>query len=281
VSRERRDSSDPAALNGGIILPDEQVGMDPAAFDNTVRGKGAPLIHFRAIRCPVGLVDPNDVRRTHDDHTGCSNGFIYKAIGRVTATLTSNATEVRKLDIGFLDGSTVMAVFPRFYDSDPNKRVLVRPFDRFYLEQEDLLTGTWDVAKRRLDGNNDRFEFPSVQVEHLVDSDGVWYLQNHDFDLTPSGDLAWRAGKGPSIGTVYTAWYQYRPYWLVDRLVHELRLFPTHDFVETDKVKMERLGFGAVLQREYVHRTQTPDDQAPDKQNQQKLPPDLDEQDIA
>lgn len=263
-------------MSGGVILPDEQVGLDPAAFDNVVRGKGAPMIHYRAIRCPVGLIDPSDIRRTHSDHVGCSNGFIYKPIGRVLATLTSNASEVKKLDMGFIDGSTIMAVFQRFYDSDPDKRILIRPFDRFYLDQKDLVTGTWDVTQRRLDGLNDRLEFPAIKVEHLVDSAGIWYYQNIDFDLTSNGDLAWRATKGPTAGTVYSTWYEHHPYYVVERLIHELRLYPVADFVETDKIVMERLGFGALLQREFLHRTQTPDDQAPDKQNQQLLPPDLD-----
>jgi hypothetical protein len=262
-------------IDGGVILPDEHIGMDPDAFDTVVRGKGAPLIHYRAIRCPVGLVDPTDVRRPHADHAGCSNGFIYKAMGRVTATLTSNSTDKKNEDFGYFDGSTIQATFPRHYDSNENRRVLVRPFDRFYLEQEDILTGTWDLTQRRLDARADRFEFPAVKVEHLIDSAAVEYHQFTDFDLTPAGDLAWRVGKGPAVGTVFTVWYEYRPYWYVERLVHEIRLFPTHDFLSPDDIKMERLGFGAVLQREYVHRTQTPDVLAPAKTaDRQKLPPD-------
>lgn len=267
-------------LFGGIILPNDQAVADPAAFDTTIRGKGAPLIHYRAIRCPVGLVDPSDVRRTHDDHSGCSNGFIYKPMGRVTTTLTSNSAEVKKLDLGYIDGSTILAVFPRFYDTDVNntieKRVLIRPFDRFYLEQQDLLTGTWDLTKRRLDGKPDRLEFPAVNVEHLVDSGNNWYYANKDFDLNSIGDIIWRDTKGPAGGIVYSVWYQYRPFYVVERLVHELRLFPTTDYVQTDKVIMERLGFGAVLQREYVHRTEVQDDLAPDRMKRQAQTPDLD-----
>ena len=279
MSSHGRQSETPT-LMGGIILPNDQVGMDPAAFDNVVRGKGAPLIHYRAIRCPVGLVDPSDVRRTHDDHSGCSNGFIFKAMGRVTTTLTSNATELKKLDMGDLDGSSIVAVFPRFYDGTEEtplqKRVLIRPFDRFFLEQQDLLTGTWDLTSRRLDGAPDRLEFPAVQVEHLVDSAAAWYFAGKDFDLNAIGDIVWRDTKGPTAGTVYSVWYQYRPFYVVERLLHELRLFPTVDYVQTDKIVMERIGFGAVLQREYIHRTQKADAAAPDPQKQQAAPPDLD-----
>jgi hypothetical protein len=265
-------------LDGGIMLPSEQMGMDLESFDNVVRGKGVPLIHHRAMRCPVGLIDPTDVRRIHEDHSGCSNGFLYKAIGRVTTTLTSNAAEIKRQEFGWFDGSTVMATFPRYYDSDGDKRVLIKPYDRFYLEQQDLLTGTWELTKRRLDGAPDKFEFAIVQVEHLIDSCQKEYFQHIDFDILASGDLSWRDGKGPNVGSVYTAWYQYRPYYYVERLIHELRLYPTADYLSPEEVRMERLGFGAVLQREYVHRTQTPDDQAPDKQKQQKQLPDIDEQ---
>jgi len=271
-----RQPEKPAILDGGVILPSEQMAMDPSALDNVVRGKGAPLIHFRALRCPVGLVDPTDVRRPHPDHSGCSNGFLYVSIGRVTASLSSNATQQEKRDYGWYDGSTIVAVFPRFYDSDPAKRVLVKPYDRFYLEQEDLLTGTWDLTQRRKDGHADRLEFPAVQVEHIIDSQSRRYGPE-DFEIIEAGDIQWKSNRGPALGQCYSIWYQYRPYYIVERLIHELRLFPTHGFVDTNEIKMERLGFGAVLQREFVHRTQTPDDQAPDKQNRQKLPPEDDE----
>jgi hypothetical protein len=271
----RRPPESPSVLDGGIVLPNEQISIDVDAVDNIIRGKGAPLIHFRAMKCPVGLEDPNDSRRTHDDHSGCSNGFVHIPIGRVTASLTSNPNKMQHQDFGWYDGSTIMATFPRFYDSDPDLQVLIRPYDRLYLEQEDILTGTWEVMARRKDGRPDRFEFPITKIEHLLDSNNKPYTAA-DYRIT-NGDIIWNDARGPELGQVYSCWYQYRPYWLVERLIHEIRLFPTHDFVSTDQVRMTRMGFGAVLQREYVHRTQPPDLQSTRDRNRQQLPPDIDE----
>lgn len=264
----------------GLILPDEPIEIDVDAFDRTIGQRGVPMIHYRAIKCPCGLIDPADVRRTHEDHAGCSNGFIYRPIGRLRATLTSNQTGITDLDIGLFDGSTVVATFARYYDHPegmPEKRVLVRPYDRFFLDQADIHTATWEVTKRRLDGRPDRLEFPALHVENLIDSNLVEYVQNIDFELTADGDILWRTDKGPAVGTVYTAWFVYRPHWYVQRLVHDVRVFPITEYANPEDVRLERIGSGAILVREYMHRTTPPDAEAPTKtKDNQQLPPDSD-----
>lgn len=254
-------------------LPDEMTTLDVAAFDNLVRGRGVKLVHHRAIACPVGLTDENDIHRTHADHSGCNNGFIYKPIGRVTAVFTSNATDPRKLEEGFVDGSTVAVTFPRFYDDPEDKRVMVRPIDRLYLEEEDLLVAIWDKTHRRNDGLPDRVEFPVVHVEHLVDANNAWWKEGAHFDIA-AGNIVWREGQGPAPSTVYTAWYTYRPYWYVDRLVHEIRVTPVPDAIDTSLVAQERMAYGAILQREYIYRNQQNDDQAPDNRGRKQRAPD-------
>lgn len=269
-------TGNPARKTGNTIytlLPDEATTLDVVAFDNLVHARGVKMIHFRALACPVGLQDENDIHRTHADHSGCNNGFIYKPIGRVTTIFTSNVSDAKKLDAGFIDGSTVAATFPRFYDSDPDKRVMVRPFDRLYLEEEDLLVGIWDRTHRRNDGLADRVEFPIVHVEHLVDSNLAWWIEGVDFDIA-QGSVVWREGRGPTPGTVYTAWYTYRPYWYVDRLVHEIRVTPVPDYLDGNLVALERMAYGAVLHREYVYRNQQADDQAPSNNGRQQRAPD-------
>jgi hypothetical protein len=257
-----------------ILMPHEAVAMEPAAFDSFVNNNGVRLIHFRALPCPVGLDDPTDIRRTHDDHSGCSNGFIYQAIGRVTCLFLSNQTQIRKLDAGFVDGSSVSVTFPRFYDFDPQRRVLVRPYDRMFLEEENITVGGTNLMKRRQDGRADRPNYPALAVHLLVDSDGVYYQQGVDFTLD-RGDVAWADGHGPAAGKTYSIWYEYQPYWYVDRLVHEIRVVPTRDYVNTKLVRSERLSFAAILNREYVHRDKAPDILSPDLGGRQQQVPDL------
>jgi hypothetical protein len=269
-------ASNPAKNPGHVLsplLPNEAVTLDATAFDNLVHNQGVRFVHYRAMKCPVGLTSPDDIRRTHADHSGCSNGFVYVAKGRVTSLFLGNHTELRKFDAGIADGSSVVVTFPRFYD-ETESRILVRPYDRFYLEEEGVTTGTWDVMKRRADGHNDRPRFPAVRVHEILDSNGRWW-DSTAFDIV-DGDIRWKDLKGPPPGTVYTAWYEYKPYWLVDKLVHEIRVIPVADYMDANKVGMERLSFGAVLVREYVHRDQAVDDQAPQSTRQQ-LPPEEDE----
>jgi hypothetical protein len=265
-----------APLDGGIMLPKEQMGMDVSAFDTLIQGKAVPLLHHRALKCPIGLNDPQDVHRHHHTGCGCSNGMIYRPIGRIYATLTSNQEDLQKLDIGYVNGASVVATFTRFYDSDHTKRAIIKPIDRFYLEQEDIWTGTWSVIARRRDELPDRLEYPAIQVEHLVDANNQWYHQNIDFDLNAEGDVVWRADKGPQIGSVYSIWYLYRPHFYVAQLIHEIRLFPSRNFEDCSQVSMERIGICAVLVREYIHRTNTPDNTAPIKtQDRQPHIPDM------
>lgn len=260
-------------------LPNEAVTMDPVAFDNLLHQRGVKLIHYRAIRCPIGLQDESDIHRTHADHSGCSNGFIYKPIGRVTTVFTSNATDPKHLDVGFYDGSTVVVTFPRFYDgptseSQNDNRILVRPYDRFYLEEENITTAIWDLTHRRNDGLPDRVEFPVLRVHHLIDSNQHWWYQDQNFTLDAVGNIVWNPGDGPEPGTVYSVWYEYRPYWYVDRLVHEIRVTPTPDFIDTNVVRLERLAFGAILHREYIYRNQENDEEAPDNRGRKQRAPD-------
>jgi len=267
-------SENKARKTGSLLftgLPDEMTTLDPVAFDNLVRGRGVKLVHHRAIACPVGLQDEGDICRTHADHSGCSAGFIYKPIGRVTAVFTSNASDAKMVPEGYYDGSTAVITLPRYYDEPSDKRVMVRPFDRLFLEEEDLTVCTWDKTHRRNDGLPDRVEFPMLEVEHLVDSNGKWWNQDTHFDLV-DGNLVWCAGQGPSPGTVYTAFYFYRPFWLVDRLVHEIRVVPVPDVMDGNIVAMERLAYGAILTRENVRRNQQQDDLAPNKSRQQRGP---------
>lgn len=246
-----------------VLMPHESVSMEAAAFDVFVNNYGIRLIHLRALPCPIGLQSSNDIRRTHDDHSGCSNGFIYQPIGRVTAFFLSNQTQVRKLDMGFIDGSTVSVTFPRFYDSEPDHRILVRPYDRFYLEEESVTTAATNLMSRRTDALPDKPAYPALRVHQLIDSTGKRYAQGVDF-IVQGGDIVWANGLGPNPGQVYSIWYEYQPYWYCERLIHEIRIIPTKDYVTGSFLRNERLSFAAILNREYIHRDSRNDLSSPD-----------------
>lgn len=259
-------------------LPDYRLTMDPAAFGGLVQNFGLPLVHYRAMRCPVGLTDPNDVRRGHEHHVHCSNGFIYKRIGVVTAIPTGNAADPKLIDIGFITGSTMQVTFDlKYHESD--RKVYVLPYDRFFLDdpfldqtEETIMVATWELVKANTD-RNDRLRFEALKVEHVMDSAGHEYDYN-DFEVV-GGNIQWLPNKGPSVGQVYVVWYQYKPHWYCKMLVHELRVSPVADYMDANKVKLKRTNFAAILVRENVYRNEENDPQIEPTTRQQQAP-DLD-----
>jgi hypothetical protein len=242
--------------------------MDALAFDNLLKSNGLQLVHYRAMRCPGGLVDIDDIRRPHQDHAGCSNGFLYKRQGTITTLMTSNSTDPRFQDIGILNGSTIQVTFPRFYDDPQETRIYVLPFDRFFLTDSSILTAEWQLVRAHETGS-DRTRFPVAKVQNIIDSTLAEYGPE-TYDIV-GGQIVWRSNQGPPPGIVYTIWYEYQPYWYVAMLHHEIRVVGTRDYI-TGEAKVSRMPFSAMLTRENVFRNEENDPQAPQSIRQQAGP---------
>lgn len=259
-------------------IPAHQISFDTDAFDEAIASQGARLVHFEAIRCPVGLVELGDIQRPHPDHEGCTNGFLYKRVGTCRALTVSNSKNKRPEDLGFWDGSTVSATFERFYRDEngcscEDQPIYMAPFDRFYLEDTEDSTGekrpvvvpTWQLFQHHPAGQ-DRLKYPVETVQQLVDSRGETYRQDIDFRVA-AGQLQW-VGAGlsgrrpvaedPAGQPVCAVRYLYRPYWYVGQLVHEIRVSQVSG---VDGRALQRMPQNAVLHREYV--AQTRDQQEP------------------
>lgn len=224
------------------------VNFDMQAFDNAIEGHGIVFDHFRAIRCPVGMIDIYDNRRVHDDHEGCSNGFIYKHIGKVIGIATGNGKSDNQQDIGILDSATLNVTLKRFY-KDTGDTVYIAPYDRLYSSEQSVLVPNWERFASHASGV-DRMQYPVERVETLIDSHGKEYGPE-DFQIR-NGTIFWgpnRPGVDPKTnkGTVCTAWYLYRPFWYVDRLNHEVR-------IARDAESTRRAPYALVAVREYVFK---------------------------
>lgn len=243
-------------------LPNVLVTLDLDAFDNFIRGQGVKLRHYRAMKCPVGMIDMYDTRHPHEDHPGCSNGFIYELAGIVTCQFTSNSDKNRQQDMGQVDGSTVQASAPRFYDDNPTLPVHIVPFDRFYLDEDNITVVNWQIFEHNLSGV-DKMRFPVEEVESLIDSSGDKYYQNDHFTLD-KGVLVWdKRAKNPGYdltqekGTICSIRYKYRPYWYVSSLNHEIRVAQQQQLDGSRKI--QRTGQAFTLQREYVFESKQKD----------------------
>lgn len=252
--------------------PGQATGLDASAFDDAIRSQGVQLVHFRAMRCPVGLIDRYDSRRPHEDHAGCSNGHIYTLAGVVTCLFTGATDEQKSNDIGFIDGSTVQVTAPRFYD-DPVEEVQVAPFDRFYLQEEAVTVPHYELVEAHATGH-DKLSFPVVEVFDIMDSSGRRFDAG-DFEVR-DGQLHWLNG-GPGFdasknkGVIYAVRYSYRPYFYVSRVLHQVRVAQIDTPLERVVMRMPQ---EFVLVREIIFENEDKDSLAvnPDSPRQVKGP---------
>lgn len=242
--------------NYPILLRDEATSFDPEAFDNLIHEQGVTFVHWRAMACPLGMVDPDDDRHPHEEHAGCSNGFLYTLAGKMTCGFVGNSKDSRLTDMGRMDGSSAQIVLPRFYDQDSPQSSLVpvevAPFDRLYLDEDAITVPTWQRFATAEDGH-DRLEFPAVSVTDLIDSTGNRYSQDVDFHIR-EGVVIW-GSRRPGVdvktgkGVVCSVRYRYRPFFYVSKLLHEVRVGPVAD-PYTGERSMVRFPQSAMIQRE-------------------------------
>ena len=270
----RKPPGDGNSFSFPMSFPAGSVSFDPAAFDELVRTHGVAVQHFRSMRCPVGLSDPDDLRRPHPHHEGCSNGFLYTLSGVVTVGFMGNSKESRFVDEGRVDGSTATVVLPRFYDDLPETRVELCQFDRLYLLDPDVTVVNWQTFAAHSSGV-DRLQFPAVHVSDLVDSRGERYLEGVDFEVR-AGQINWLDQRQPGVdpdtgkGVVCSARYSYRPFWYVQRMVHEVRVVKIVDEYLSETT--ERMPQMASIQRETFFEKEQRDDLAPNPDSPRQKP---------
>lgn len=255
----------------------EAHSFDPNAFDDAISSQGVPLIHWRAMICPIGIVDKDDVtRRVHHDHPNCANGYLYHKIGIITPLMVGNSTEPQFEDIGLIDGSTVTATFPRKY-LDCDVDVHIRPFDRFDLADETLLWPEWEILEYNGVTGKDKLKFPVKHVDRLIDNQLREYKEGEDFKCC-DGHIVWiEGGKNPGFdlsteqkrGRIYSVWYLYQPSWYCQRLTHDLRVVQVQQGKERRSMRMP---FEATLVREHVYLNQQAQDGKQSERTQMQPP---------
>lgn len=254
--------------------PGQATSFDVEAFDQAIQSQGVRLVHFRAMRCPVGMVDMYDNRRPEHDHSGCSNGFVYTKAGELTALFTGNDRSTGATDVGFMDGSTVKVTAQRFYDGT-EKPVHVTNFDRFYLAEDSILVPTWQLFEANISGR-EKLQFPVMEVQDLMDSTGKRYEQGADFEVQ-GGYIQWIGQNRPTYdparerGQICAIRYLYRPYWYCRQLVHQVRVAQAEDHF-TGERKVHRMPQAMVLTREYIFEKQDNDEKAPEPDSPEQVP---------
>lgn len=248
---------------------DRSVLFDLDAFNRSISTHGAKLIHWAALPCPVGKTDAFSVRRPHPDHSGCSNGFLYVKMGTVHALFINSGNKLDQYETGVLDGTTVTVTTPTTYD-DSDKEIQVLPFDRFFLDEEELVVPHTEEFEASITGH-DRLHYPVVKVIILVDSKGVFYCPD-DYKIE-NGQLVWTS-RNPgydtliSKGTICSIRYLYRPFFYVDRISHQTRSITVDTGLEAKKVRGPQ---EFTLIREKVFEKEEKDEQAPNPQSNRQV----------
>ncbi len=228
--------------------------LNREAFANLVADYGVKLVHYRALPCPVGLVDEHDPRKSHHRHHGCSNGYIFERAGECTCVFQGNGTSTQLLDTGILYGSTVQVTFPPTYD-DTDEPVVVAVQDRIELaDPQGYVTG--QQRFKAAPTGVDALQFPAEKVQMLFDRNGERYTES-DFNIH-EGAINWKGTRRPAPGTICSVRYLYLPFWYVEKLLHEIRVAPTLD-PSTYQRTIERFPYSAILARENVARTEESD----------------------
>jgi len=249
-----RTSRDPHGIQAINSVPEYQVSFDPSAFDNLLATHGIRVKHFRAIPDPTGMASKGD---THDvlGIRQSSDGFIYKEIGCVQVLLQSNNTTVDVAGEGTLSFASAYMTMPRFYENSENP-IIASPWDRFFISDIEIRVINMQYIEASSIGT-DRLQYPATCVEHLIDANGIEYFEGTDFNITPDGHIQWltqkRPGWNPTVnrGTVYAIRYRYQPFFVVSKLVHEIRYAQVTD-PATFTRNVERLPYQLFVLREHV-----------------------------
>lgn len=242
-------------LNNSRLLfpPDQSVEFDALAFDSVVQTHGVTFVHYKAIPCPVGMIDIYDLRRPHEDHSGCSGGFLHFLGGTITCLFVGNTKHIQYTEPGFAPSAVVSVTLPRFYDDCPTQKPLVALFDRFYLDEATIVVPHSQLFEANQSGI-DKVSFPIVCVLDLIDNNGKRYSEA-DYSIL-DGKIHWLSTNRPMYdvttgkGQICSIRYTYRPYWYVKDLLHEIRV--TQITSPTGERVVERMPQELLLQREYV-----------------------------
>lgn len=234
--------------------------FDVAQFDKSIRNHGVKFTHWRAQECPVGMVDRHDERHPNDDHSGCSKGLIFTLAGTVTGLFTGSGSKVDQQGFGTMDGSTVMVTLPTTYD-DSTEEVHALNFDRFYVDNGIVVPRT-QLVEAHITGR-DRLDFPIETVVDLVDANGKRYTPG-SYSIQ-NGQIVWGPGAGPGFnvelnkGVIFSCRYLYRPYYIAQRTIHQVRLATVAAGKQTVRMPSQY-----IFQREYIGMNEAKDPEAPD-----------------
>ncbi|MGH7240717.1 MAG: hypothetical protein ACREGB_00280, partial [Candidatus Saccharimonadales bacterium] len=218
----------PAGSQINLNLAEYQISFNKEAFTQFIKSQGIKMIHYRAIPDPRGKASRGDNHAVSAGVPRSSDGFIYKEAGHFKGLFSVNSTNYILEAEGAISYSMANITMPDTYE-DSDQPLLVTQYDRFYFVDIEVRV----IANQELEANStgiDRLQYPATCVEHLIDADGNEYTEKVDFDITDEGFIKWTTQRRPNWdvktqrGKVYSIRYRYTPFFVVERLLHEIRV---------------------------------------------------------
>jgi len=265
----RRDPKPVDGMQQIFNLAHYQQSFDKEAFDNLIKGQGVNVVHYRALPDPTGMSSIGDVHAVLAARSS-SDGFLYKEAGTMHIWFSASTSDWEIEVEGLTKHDAAVVTCPMKYEDDPEKDVLISSYDRFYLKDVEVRV----VAFQYLEANStglDKLQYPATFVEYLIDADGKEYTQGVDFELTVpnergenGGMIRWISQNRPGWndktlkGTVFAVRYRYTPYFVVARMMHEIRISQITDPMTFER-NVERMPFQALIYRENVMSNQNND----------------------
>lgn len=267
-----RQGRKPQGLQQVMQATQNQVSFTAGAHDFLIRSHGVRLVHLRAVPDPRGMTSKGDNHAVGGGGQRSQDGFIYKEVGILRAFFSNNSDNVSQEAVGQMVGAAAYLTLPEFYESESGETlkepVLVHPYDRFYLRDIETRVVTHEFVESNSTGI-DRLAYPATCVEHLIDADGIEYCEGIDFKITEGlsdngGNIQWLGQKRPGWNTeigkgkVYSIRYRYTPFFIVNRIIHEIRIAHITDLA-TNNREVRRMPYEVQVLREFVFKDRNRD----------------------
>ena len=267
-----RQGRKPQGLQQVMKATQNQVSFTPGAHDFMIRSHGIRLVHLRAIPDPRGMTSKGDNHAVGGGGQRSQDGFIYKEVGILRAFFSNNSDNVTQESVGQMVGAAAYLTLPEFYESESGDSlkdpVLVHPYDKFYLKDIETRVVTHEFVEANSIGI-DRLAYPATCVEHLIDSDGIEYCEGIHFKITngngeEGGNIEWISQKRPGWnvhigkGKIYSIRYRYTPFFIVNRIIHEIRVAHITDLANNNR-EVRRMPYEVQILREFVFKDRNRD----------------------
>lgn len=205
-----------------------QVGMNPAPFEQLIRAKGIRMIHQKPLPCP------NQRTLTGGDHDPncdlCYNGYLYYDKKEFIGAFTSNSNNRQFGMTGTFDMDQATMIVPS-KDIEGNEMDF-QFFDQIMIP--DFTVRIYQRVKANQTGL-DRLHYPATRIDKVVGPRGEEYFPGIDCIVNESGMIKWISQNRPGYdleidsGVIYSVNYYTAPRLTIIGMPHQLRVTQTKD----------------------------------------------------